>query len=54
LANVDAPIEYEPGTWGPAEADQLIEHSAGWHTPHAEVPNSANSASDVNSANAAE
>jgi glucose-6-phosphate 1-dehydrogenase len=54
LASVDAPIEYEPGTWGPAEADQLIEHSAGWHTPHAEVPNSANSASDVKSANAAE
>jgi glucose-6-phosphate 1-dehydrogenase len=24
---------YEPGTWGPAEADELIEGAAGWHEP---------------------
>jgi hypothetical protein len=30
LATSDAPIEYEPGTWGPAEADRLIAGSGGW------------------------
>jgi glucose-6-phosphate 1-dehydrogenase len=24
---------YEPGTWGPAEADRLIERGGGWHAP---------------------
>ena len=26
-------LPYEPGTWGPAEADALIEGSGGWHCP---------------------
>ncbi len=25
--------EYEPNTWGPKEADRLIEGNGGWHTP---------------------
>jgi glucose-6-phosphate 1-dehydrogenase len=25
--------EYEPGTWGPAEADALIKDEGGWHSP---------------------
>jgi len=25
--------EYEPGTWGPAEAARIIESSGGWHDP---------------------
>jgi len=24
---------YEPGTWGPAEADALIDGSGSWHEP---------------------
>jgi glucose-6-phosphate 1-dehydrogenase len=24
---------YEPGTWGPAEADRLMQHAGGWHNP---------------------
>jgi glucose-6-phosphate 1-dehydrogenase len=29
-----APVhEYEPGTWGPAEADSIIARSGGWHCP---------------------
>jgi glucose-6-phosphate 1-dehydrogenase len=27
---------YEPGSWGPAEADVLVEGDRGWHNP--EVP----------------
>jgi glucose-6-phosphate 1-dehydrogenase len=26
-------IEYEPGTWGPAEADRLVAEVGGWNTP---------------------
>jgi glucose-6-phosphate 1-dehydrogenase len=33
-----APHEYEPGTWGPAEADRLIDHAGGWHEPQPAVP----------------
>jgi glucose-6-phosphate 1-dehydrogenase len=25
--------EYEPGTWGPAEAERIISRSGGWHEP---------------------
>ena len=28
------PHEYEVGTWGPVEAERLIERPGGWHTPH--------------------
>jgi glucose-6-phosphate 1-dehydrogenase len=27
------PFEYEPGTWGPAEADRLVTDAGGWHCP---------------------
>ena len=30
---VARPIEYEPGTWGPAEADRLVNDIGGWNTP---------------------
>ncbi len=26
-------FEYEPNTWGPPEADAIIEHDGGWHNP---------------------
>jgi glucose-6-phosphate 1-dehydrogenase len=26
-------FDYQPGTWGPTEADQLISPSGGWHNP---------------------
>ncbi|MGE5130936.1 MAG: glucose-6-phosphate dehydrogenase [Sphingomonadaceae bacterium] len=29
------PVEYAPGTWGPAAADALVEPRAGWHDPAA-------------------
>jgi glucose-6-phosphate 1-dehydrogenase len=25
--------EYEPGSWGPSEADRLLEAAGGWNTP---------------------
>ena len=28
--------EYEPGTWGPAEADRLVADGRGWHNPEQE------------------
>ena len=28
-----APFEYEPGSWGPAEADRLVAEVGGWNTP---------------------
>ena len=27
------PLEYAPGTWGPAEADRLVRDVGGWNTP---------------------
>lgn len=33
LGNVTPVHEYEPGTWGPAEADQIIKRYGGWHSP---------------------
>ncbi|MEO8902916.1 MAG: glucose-6-phosphate dehydrogenase [Polyangiaceae bacterium] len=29
--------EYEPGTWGPAEAQRIISRSGAWHSPEAAV-----------------
>jgi glucose-6-phosphate 1-dehydrogenase len=26
-------LEYEPGTWGPSEADRLAADLGGWHNP---------------------
>lgn len=33
LASTAPPHDYQPGTWGPVEADRLIARSGGWHTP---------------------
>ena len=33
LDNVTSVREYLPGTWGPAEADQLAAKFGGWHNP---------------------
>jgi glucose-6-phosphate 1-dehydrogenase len=33
LGNVTPLHEYEPNTWGPAEADRLIAREGGWHNP---------------------
>jgi glucose-6-phosphate 1-dehydrogenase len=34
ILKVEKPvIEYEPGTWGPKEADALTAKVGGWHTP---------------------
>jgi len=35
LANVTPVYEYEPHTWGPAEADRLASDIGGWHNPEA-------------------
>jgi glucose-6-phosphate 1-dehydrogenase len=40
-----APIPYDPGTWGPAEADALIADGGRWHEPNAGSPTS--SAADM-------
>ena len=29
----EAPIEYQPGSWGPAEANRLVADIGGWNTP---------------------
>jgi glucose-6-phosphate 1-dehydrogenase len=36
LANHHAALPYQPGTWGPKAADDLIAGSGGWHNPTAE------------------
>ena len=33
LADSSPPHEYEAGTWGPAEADRLVDRTGGWHRP---------------------
>jgi glucose-6-phosphate 1-dehydrogenase len=33
LAEHGAALPYEPGSWGPAEADKLIASEGGWHDP---------------------
>ncbi|MCH2132727.1 MAG: glucose-6-phosphate dehydrogenase [Phycisphaerales bacterium] len=33
LGDVTPVIDYEPGTWGPTEADALLHHKYGWHAP---------------------
>jgi glucose-6-phosphate 1-dehydrogenase len=36
LRSHDAALPYEPGTWGPAAADDLVQEAGGWHNPTAE------------------
>jgi len=38
LASTAPPHEYQPGTWGPVEADRLIDRSGGWHKPQPDPP----------------
>jgi glucose-6-phosphate 1-dehydrogenase len=38
LGDVTPVHEYEPGTWGPAEAGRIIESSGGWHDPETGRP----------------
>jgi glucose-6-phosphate 1-dehydrogenase len=33
LGNVTPALEYQPGTWGPAKAEQLTAEVDGWHNP---------------------
>jgi glucose-6-phosphate 1-dehydrogenase len=33
LTSPTPPHEYQPGSWGPAEADRLVARSGGWHKP---------------------
>lgn len=33
-----AALPYEPGSWGPAEADALMADDGGWHEPAADAP----------------
>jgi len=33
-------FEYEPGTWGPAEAERLVADAGGWHCPAASLVHS--------------
>jgi glucose-6-phosphate 1-dehydrogenase len=33
LADTTPPLEYRPGTWGPAEAGRLVDRPGGWHEP---------------------
>jgi glucose-6-phosphate 1-dehydrogenase len=35
LGDVTPVLEYQPGTWGPAKADQLTAQIGGWHNPPA-------------------
>jgi glucose-6-phosphate 1-dehydrogenase len=38
LGNKTPVHEYEPNTWGPAEADQIIVADGGWHNPKPVAP----------------
>ena len=40
LGNKTPVHEYEPNTWGPAEADQIIVADGGWHNPSPSTPRS--------------
>jgi glucose-6-phosphate 1-dehydrogenase len=37
LGSNTQPYEYTPGTWGPAEADNLLVGPCGWHNPGADA-----------------
>src|SRR5258706_16388774 len=34
LHSADPPIPYESGSWGPSEADRLVEDIGGWNAPN--------------------
>jgi len=33
LGNATPFVQYDPGTWGPPEADRFIADAGGWHNP---------------------
>ena len=37
LHTTTAPIEYAPGSWGPAQADKLVQGPCNWHNPGAKA-----------------
>jgi glucose-6-phosphate 1-dehydrogenase len=37
LSEAQPPLEYEPGTWGPAASNEVITQGDVWHDPVAEV-----------------
>ena len=37
LNNPTPPIEYLPGSWGPSQAEDLIDGPCGWHDPGAKA-----------------
>jgi glucose-6-phosphate 1-dehydrogenase len=41
LGNVTPVYDYAPNTWGPSEADRIIERDGGWHNPEPGVPSDA-------------
>ena len=38
LSSTTPPHEYQPGTWGPAEADRLMDRPGPWHRPQPAPP----------------
>jgi glucose-6-phosphate 1-dehydrogenase len=38
LGNATPSVQYDPGTWGPAEADLFIADAGGWHNPENVTP----------------
>ena len=38
LGNKTPVHEYEPNTWGPSEADQIVANGSGWHNPEPVAP----------------
>jgi glucose-6-phosphate 1-dehydrogenase len=41
ILNNAAPVKpYDPGTWGPAEADEIAANLGGWHNPAGKPQNS--------------
>jgi glucose-6-phosphate 1-dehydrogenase len=38
LGDVTPLYEYQPRTWGPAEAGRIIDASGGWHEPEPRRP----------------
>jgi glucose-6-phosphate 1-dehydrogenase len=40
LTSLTPPHEYDAGTWGPSEADRLIDGSGRWHEPQLQQPRS--------------
>ena len=47
LGNKTLVHEYEPNTWGPSEADQIVANGSGWHNPEPVAPTLAPAESQV-------